>query len=133
MGNILYPEESYAIVGACFEVYKRMGCGFFEAVYQECLEIEFEYRGVPFQSQREFTLQYRELKLKQWFKADFLCYGQILVEIKAVSTLADEHRAQVINYLNATKLQLGILVNFGHHPKLEYERFILTEKGSGIQ
>jgi GxxExxY protein len=105
-----------------------MGCGFLEPVYQECLEIEFEYQRIPFQSQQELKLRYRERELKQRYKPDFMCYDKIIVELKAVSKLTDEHRAQVLNYLNATGLKLGLLVNFGHYPKVEHERFILTEK-----
>lgn len=133
MSKLLYPEESYAIIGACFNVYMLMGCGFLEAVYQECLEIEFDYQRIPFQSQYKLKLKYRDRELKQQFKPDLLCYGKIVVELKAVSNLVDEHRAQVLNYLNATKLQLGLLVNFGHYPKLQYERFILTEDGAKAQ
>lgn len=114
-------------MGACFNVYKEMGCGFLEAIYQECVEIELEYQRILFQSQHEIKVQYRNHDLKHQFKPDFLCYGKIIVELKAVSKLIDEHRAQVLNYLNASKLQLGLLINFGHYPKLQYERFILTE------
>ena len=127
MSKIIYPEESYAIVGACFNVYKEMGCGFLEAVYQECVELEFTHQVIPFQSQCEFVLKYRDRELRQRFKPDLVCYEKIILELKAVSNLTDDHRAQVINYLNATKLELGILVNFGHYPKLEYERFVLTD------
>jgi len=126
MAELLYSEESYAIIGACFEVYKRMGCGFLEGVYQECLEIELKYLNIPFTPQREFELNYRNQRLNHTFKPDFVCYDKIIVEIKAVSSLADEHRSQILNYLNASKMQLGFLINFGHSPKLEYERFILT-------
>lgn len=80
-----------------------------------------------------FLLTYRDRELKQRFKPDFLCYGKIVVILKAVSQLIDEHRAQVLNYLNATKFRLGLLVNFGHYPKLQYERFIVTEDGAEIQ
>ena len=119
--DLIYPKESYAIVGACFNVYKAMGCGFLEPVYQECLEIEFGHQEIPFQSQRELTLNYRGQELKHKYKPDFVCYDKIVVELKAVSKLADEHRSQVLNYLNATGFKLGLLINFGHHPKLEYE------------
>lgn len=124
MAELIYSDESYAIIGACFEVYKRMGCGFLEAVYQECLEIELKHQGIPFSAQREFALSYRDQTLRQTFKPDFVCYDKIIVEIKAVSCLADEHRSQILNYLNASKMQLGLLVNFGHSPKIEYERFV---------
>lgn len=121
--NLIYPAESYAIVGACF----------LEAVYQECLEIELEYQRIPFQPQCEIELTYRDRKLRHKFKPDLLCYGKIVVELKAVSKLADDHRAQVLNYLNATKFQLGLLINFGHYPKAQSERFILTEDGVKIE
>ncbi len=120
--DLLFQKESYAIVGACFEVYKEKGCGFLEPVYQECLEIGFDAQGIPVIAQKLLALTYRGRTLKQTYKADFICYDKIIVELKAVSDLIDEHRAQVINYLNATSLQLGLLINFGHYPKLQYER-----------
>ncbi|MDI6738996.1 MAG: GxxExxY protein [Candidatus Edwardsbacteria bacterium] len=122
--NLLYKQESYSILGACFEVYKDKGCGFLEAVYQECLEIEFEYQNIPFISKKPLQLAYRGKPLKQKYEPDFVCFNTIIVEIKAVSSLIDEHRAQVINYLNATEYHLGLLINFGHYPKLEHERII---------
>ena len=112
------------IIGACFSVYKDKGCGFLEPVYHECLEIEFELQGIPFFSKPPQSLQYRNRTLVQKFTPDFICYGKIIVEIKAASTLADEHRAQLLNYLSATRCELGLLVNFGHYPKIEYERLI---------
>ena len=128
MAELLFPDESYKIVGACFEVYNEKGCGFLEPVYQECLEIEFEFQGIPFTSQVEQKLTYRGKELRQKYKPDFIYYDKIIVEIKAVSKLIDEHRAQVLNYLNATGFQLGILVNFGEYPKLKYERFVLSKR-----
>ena len=125
MTEILFREESYSIVGACFNVYKDKGCGFLEPVYHECCEIEFSFQKIPFLSQPELELSYRGQLLRQRYKPDFICFGKVIVELKAVSALADEHRAQLLNYLNATKLKLGLLVNFGHHPKLEYERIVL--------
>ena len=125
MSKIVFKEESFEIIGACFNVYKAMGCGFLESVYQECLEVEFDYQKIPFKSQQEISLFYRDKKLNQTYKPDFLCYDKIIVEIKAVSIIVDNHRAQIQNYLNASKLKLGILINFGHYPKLEYERFVL--------
>ena len=91
------------------------------------MEIELDYQRILFQSQHEIKVQHRNHDLKHQFKPDFLSYGKIIVELKAVSKLIDEHRAQVLNYLNASKLQLGLLMNFGHYPKLQHERFILTE------
>lgn len=123
--NIIYPDESYRIIGACFEVYKEKGCGFLEAVFQECLEIEFDLQEIPFVPQHSLPLTYKGRPLQQCYIADFVCFDKIIVELKAVEKLADEHRAQVLNYLHATGFKLGLLVNFGHHPKLEWERIVL--------
>jgi GxxExxY protein len=122
--KIVYKDESYVILGACFEVYKEKGCGFLEAVYQECLEIELAMQNIPFQPQSEIALEYKGRPLKQKYVPDLICYGKIIVELKAVKELADEHRAQVHNYLKATGMKLGLLVNFGHYPKVEYERIV---------
>jgi len=128
MGVLLFEAESYEILGACFAVYKDKGAGFLEAVYQECLEIELGYQDVPFAAQQELPLYYRGRRLKQHYQPDFICYDKIIVEIKAVSHLADEHRAQLLNYLNATGLPLGLLINFGRYPRLQYERLANTKK-----
>ena len=125
MSQLVYPEESYAIMGACFEVYRDKGAGFLEAVFQEWLGIEFSGRGVPFEAQPKLCLACKGRPLKQTCTPDFVCYGRIIVEIKAVTTLSDEHRAQLHNYLRATRMRLGLLVNFGHHPKVEYERIVI--------
>jgi GxxExxY protein len=122
--ELIYKDESYAIIGACMAVYKEKGCGFLEPVYHECLEIELELQGIPFQSKAPQTLQYRGRTLVQTFTPDFVCYDKIIVEIKAVSALADEHRAQLLNYLSATGCKLGLLVNLGHYPRMEYERLL---------
>jgi GxxExxY protein len=127
MTEIIYKEESYAIVGACFEVYNDKGCGFLEPVYQECLAIEFNYQNIPAIPKPLLTLSYRGRILTQTYQADFVCYQKIIVELKAVTALCDEHRAQLLNYLNATGFELGLLVNFGHYPKLEYERIAKTQ------
>jgi len=123
--EIVYKEESYRIMGACFEVYKEMGCGFLEAVYQECLEMEFAANDIPFVPQVELKLNYKGRPLKQVYIPDFICFDRIILEIKAVTELSDAHRAQVHNYLKATGYKLGLLVNFGHYPKVEYERIVL--------
>ena len=124
--DLIYKEEVYAIMGGCFAVYKDKGCGFLEPVYQECLEIEFDYLKLPAVPQPQLALSYRGRTLQQKYKPDFICYGKIVLELKAVSALVDEHRAQVLNYLNATGFKLGLLVNFGHYPKLEWERIVNT-------
>ena len=125
MAEIIYREESYKIMGACFEVYKEKGCGFTEPVYQECLEIEFGRQGIPFAAQPKLELEYKGTKLEQFFIPDFVCFGSIIVELKALSKLIDEHRAQVLNYLHAMNFRLGLLVNFGHYPRVEYERIVV--------
>ena len=116
---------TYNILGACFQVYKTMGCGFLEAVYHECLDIEFSHRNIPFTSQPKLGLSYRDRPLKQQYIPDFIIYDQVILELKALSYLADEHQAQLLNYLNATGLKVGLLINFGHHPKVEYKRMVL--------
>jgi len=125
VGDLLYERESYDIRGAILEVYKEKGCGFLEPVYQECLEKELRLRGLPFVSQCELRLTYKGEPLTQTYKADLICHDKIIVELKAVKEIAPEHRAQVFNYLKATGLRLGLLVNFGHHPQVEIERIVL--------
>lgn len=125
---MLYADEAYNLIGACFEVYNRMGCGFLEAVYQECLEIECYERRIPFEAQQGLKLQYRGHDLKQKYIPDFVCYGKIIMELKAVRGLSDEHRGQMLNYLHGTGMKLGLLVNFGHHNRLEYERLALSRR-----
>ncbi|HLA84349.1 MAG TPA: GxxExxY protein [Thermoguttaceae bacterium] len=122
--SIIFKDESYAIMGACFEVYKEKGPGFLEPVYHECLTIEFRLRDILFQSQIPLALNYKGEKLIQTYIPDFVCMGIIIVEIKAVAELTDVHRAQLHNYLKATGLKLGLLVNFGHYPQLQYERIV---------
>ena len=128
MTEIIYKSESYAIIGACFEVYNEKGCGFLEPVYQECLAIEFEYQRIPAIAHPLLALSYRGRTLKQTYEPDYVCFEKIIVELKAVSALTDEHRAQLLNYLNATGFELGLLVNFGHYPGLEYERIAKTHR-----
>ncbi len=124
MPELLCKEESYSILGACFEVHNQQGAGFVEPVYQQCLEIELGLQAIPFKAQPRLVLSYKGQQLDVEYIPDFVCFDKIIVEIKAVSELCDEHRAQVHNYLKATGYRLGLLVNFGSHPKLEYERII---------
>lgn len=125
-GKILHPDESYAIMGACFQVHNEVGCGFTEEVYQECLEYELSSRKIAFEAQRELQITYRGHTLRKGFRPDLIVAGKIIVELKALASLAGEHRAQLINYLKASGMELGLLVNFGSFPKLEYERLIWT-------
>ena len=127
MTEIIYKEESYAIIGACFEVYNHTGCGFLEPVYQECLGIEFEYQRIPAIAKPSLTLNYRGRFLLQTYQPDYVCFEKIILEIKAISELTDAHRAQLLNYLHAGGFELRLLVNFGHYPKLEYERTAKTQ------
>jgi GxxExxY protein len=125
MAEMIYKDESCRIMGACFEVYTEMGCGFLEPVYQECLDLEFQAQGIAFRPQSELRLRYKKRLLEQTYKPDFICFEKIIVEIKAVKELTSEHRAQVFNYLHATGYKLGLLVNFGHFPQVEYDRIVL--------
>ena len=122
---IVYKDESYKIVGAALKVYNMLGPGFLEAVYQEALEIEFQRLGIPYEREKELKIYYDGIELKQTYRADFVCYDKIIIELKAVSCLDDSHRSQIYNYLRATELNLGILINFGHTGGLEWERKVL--------
>ena len=122
---IYHKNESYSIIGAAMRVYNTLGFGFLEAVYQEALAIELTNMGIPFEREKELKIYYDGQELKQTYRADFVCYDNIIVEIKAVASLNDSHRSQVFNYLKATGFKLGLLFNFGHSDKLEYERKVL--------
>ena len=122
---IIRKEDSYKIVGAAMEVFNQLGHGFLEAVYQEALEREFKSRGIPYEREKELTIFYKGELLEQTYKADFICYEDIIVELKAVAMLQDSHRSQVYNYLRATKNKLGLLINFGNSDGLEWERKVL--------
>jgi GxxExxY protein len=126
--EILYKEESYKIAGACFELYREKGCGFLEPVYQECMEIELRLQGIPYVPKKSLALEYKGCPLRSTYEPDFICFDKIVLELKAVTELTDEHRAQVLNYRKATGLKLGLLLNFGHYPKAQVER-IVAERG----
>lgn len=121
--DILFKEETYEIIGAAFDVHKELKNGFLEPVYQEALAKEFGLRDIPFQKEELINIYYKGEKLEKCFKADFICYNNIIVELKALSDLSSEHEAQLINYLKATRKKLGILINFGK-PSLQYKRII---------
>ncbi len=123
--KIIFKDEVYQIQGACFEVYKNTGSGFLEAVYQESLATEFRLRNIPFVEQYELALNYKGYPLKQTYKPDFICFGKIIVELKAVSSLSPEHEAQLFNYLKLTNMKLGLLVNFCAYPKVDIRRKVL--------
>ena len=122
--KIIYKKESYAIQGAVFEVYKEMGSGFLEAVYQESLEHEFILRDISFVAQPKLMVRYKTKLLHQTYKPDFICFDKIIVEIKSTRKTLDEHKAQLINYIKLTDSELGLLVNFGAYPQVDIMRFI---------
>ena len=123
--GLVFEDESYAIRGAVYEVYGALGAGFLEAVYQEALEKELAARAIPYKSQQEITIQYKGEPLRQTYRADIVCFGKIIIELKAVKQLLPEHSAQLLNYLRATGLPLGLLVNFGHHGGVEIRRMVI--------
>lgn len=126
MAELKWSEESYRIRGAIMAVHREMGCGFLESVYQECLAKEFANQGVPFTAQPEIRLCYKgQSLLMHRYRPDFICYERIIVELKAVDALVDEHLAQLRNYLRATHFDLGFLVNFSAHPKADIRRMVL--------
>jgi GxxExxY protein len=123
--KLLYEEETYKVRGACYEVYREKGCGFTEAIYQECLEMEMTLQGIPYEAQSQIPLTYKDRKLRHTFVPDLICNGKIIVELKAVSRLMDEHRAQLLNYLHATGMRVGLLVNFGAQGGVVIERLLV--------
>ena len=133
MAEILHKDESYRIIGACFEVYNQKGFGFTEPIYQECLQHELLLQGIPSVVQPEIAMAYKGIKLTHHFVSDFICFGKIILEIKSVSAITDPHRAQLLNYLHATSFDLGILVNFGQFPKLVYERLACNRRDPTAQ
>jgi GxxExxY protein len=122
--KVIFREESFQIMGACFEVYNELGSGFLEAVYQEALSLELRDRLIPYLDQQALQLKYKSYQLQTPYKPDYICFAKIILEIKAVRRLTDEHRSQVHNYLKATGFKLGLLVNFGQHPKVVHERIV---------
>ena len=124
MANILYKEESYAIVGALFEVYNNLGSGFSEIVYKDALEYEFNLRKIPVSREREFSVTYKNHTLPHKYYADFVLQEKIILEVKSVENLHDKHFAQCINYLKVSGCRLAILANF-HKDLLDHRRIIL--------
>lgn len=124
MAELIFPDESYEIVGACIEVHKNLGPGFLEAVYAEALMAEFEDRDIPYEINKELSIEYKGKRLNKKYFADFVCFDKIIIELKALDAIAPEHISQVLNYLKATKMRLGILANFGE-PSFHYKRIVL--------
>ncbi|MCD8534440.1 MAG: GxxExxY protein [Verrucomicrobia bacterium] len=128
MCALVCENETFELRGAIFDVYREMGPGFIEPVYQECLEKELHFRGIPFQSHPDLSLVYKNERLSQSYRPDFVCYGKVILEIKAVKNLLPEHRAQLINYLKAAQVEIGLLVNFASYPKAEIERLVTPKR-----
>ncbi len=122
--ELLYRDEVYAIVGAAIEVHKHLASGFLDAVYHEALQIELGQRLIPFVSEKVITIFYKQQQLKKEYIADFVCYEKIIIEIKSISVLTVKEEAQILNYLKATGMKVGLLINFGSTGRLEWKRFI---------
>lgn len=120
--QFIYKKETYNIIGAAMDVHRTLGMGFLESVYQEAMEIELAKRNIPFVPQKKIQIQYKDVLLNQYYVADLFCYDKIIVELKAVSTILPEHEAQIINYIHATGIKLGMLLNFGEE-SLYFKRF----------
>ena len=123
MSEILFKNESYLIIGACMEVHKKLGSGFLESVYSEALELEFRKADIPFEHEKNLPVFYDDQPLKKYFKADFVCFNSIIIELKATKYLIDADRQQTLNNVKATKFKLGLLINFGT-PSLTYKRIV---------
>ena len=128
VNDLLLKDEVYALIGAAIEDHRELGCGFLEPVYQEAMEIELNCRGVPFESQKRLQIRYKGHFLNKEYIADFVCFQKIIVELKSVDQLSDRDEAQILNYLSATGLTVGLLINFGSMGKLEWKRFANTRK-----
>ncbi|MDZ4370279.1 MAG: GxxExxY protein [Phenylobacterium sp.] len=121
---LLHADEVFRIQGAIFEVSRTLGIGFLEAVYQECLAHEFKLRDIPFAAQPRLRIRYKDLEVRQAYVPDFVCFDGIVVELKALRELTGNHRSQIINYLKASGLRVGLLVNFGQAPKAQVLRIV---------
>ncbi len=124
MPEIILKEEVYAIVGAAIEVHRELGPGFLEPVYQEALEIELRARDIPFESQRRLAIHYKGHLLQKEYIADLVCYDQVIVELKALNRLSSREEAQILNYLKAAGLKVGMLINFGSVGRLQWKRYV---------
>ena len=124
MTELLLKAEVYAIVGAAIEVHRELGSGFLKAVYQEALEIELQARAIPFESQKTLTIYYKGHQLSKKYNPDLICYGQIIVDLKVLDRLSGKEESQILNYLKATGLRVGLLINFGSPNRLDWKRYV---------
>ena len=124
MTELLLKDEVFAIVGTAIEVHRELGPGFLEAIYQEAMKIESADRGLPFEPQKPLTIQYKDRQLAKTYVADLMYFGQIVVELKALERLSSREEAQILHYLKATGLRVGVLINFGSVGRLEWRRFV---------
>ena len=124
MGELIYKDEAFKIVGCCMEVHRELGKGHNEVIYKDALEIEFKRQGIPFTREQEYKLTYKGVVLPHKYFADFVVMDKIILEAKAIECLTDSHIKQTLNYLAASKLKLGLLVNFGED-SLTYKRVVL--------
>lgn len=122
--ELIYKEEVFSIVGAAMKVHSELGPGFLEAVYQEAMEIELNWRQIPFAAQQSLSINYRGQKLRKEYISDLICYEKIIVELKTLDRLSGQEESQVLNYLKATEFKVGVLINFGSHNKLEWKRLV---------
>jgi len=122
-------EKTYAIIGAAMAVHNELGCGFLEAVYQDALEIEFKKQGIPYEREKKLDVFYFEEKLSAFYRPDFICFDEVIVETKAISSLSGNDEAQVINQLKASGLHKALLINFGNS-QLDYKRMVLDLRES---
>jgi GxxExxY protein len=125
MPELIFKDEVYAIAGAAMEVYHSMGVGFLEPVYHEALSVEFTRRKIPYRSEKELELYYKDTRLQKKYYADFVCFDQIIIELKVVPGITNIEVAQILNYMKITKMRLGLLINFGSQPKLEWKRYVI--------
>ena len=125
MSELLLKDEVYAIIGTAMEVHNVLGCGFLEAVYQEALEIELRKQNIPYTSQSQLPIKYKDHLLKKTYVADFICFKKIVIEIKAISHLSSLEEAQLLNYIKAGNYELGLLINFGAESLL-WKRMVLS-------
>jgi GxxExxY protein len=123
--ELIFKDEVYAIMGAAMDVHRELGSGFLESVYQEAMEVELTHCGIPFESLKSIRIIYKGEMLKKEFIADLICFEKIIIELKAQDSLSGREEAQILNYLKATRMKLGLVINFGSHPKLEWKRLVL--------